>query len=315
MSRPAWRLDPVLRHGRAPVRLSAQPERDRQGVHRRAGLRRCAGRSAGRVGVCSERRRRPSRRGRDRRTIGIASPWADSESTEPLAYIEVKDRSVATSGNSQRGFRINGRWYSHIFDPRSGVPVDRVASATVIAERAVDADALAKVFNVLEPEESLRLADSLPGVECLIVAKDGRIARSDGWSATRRPRPAGWPSPMSRSVRPKPRGTAEATGEAEGRHATRGTRISSWSSISRSTSPEAAAGPIPSALRGRLGRGQGRHPVRTLSLWVSMGGAGPFQWLPDLKRWYPGDQERKRSTRRRSSSRCAADPASPASTR
>ncbi len=34
--------------------------------------------------------------------------------------------------------------------------------------------------------------------------------------------------------------------------------------------------------------------VRTMSLWVSMGGAGPFQWLPDLKRWYAGDQERKR---------------------
>ena len=35
------------------------------------------------------------------------------------------------------------------------------------------------------------------------------------------------------------------------------------------------------------------HPVRTLSLWVSSGGAGPFQWLPDLKRWYQADQERK----------------------
>ena len=35
------------------------------------------------------------------------------------------------------------------------------------------------------------------------------------------------------------------------------------------------------------------HPVRTLVLWVSMGGSGPFQWLPDLKRWYQGDQDRK----------------------
>ena len=61
-------------------------------------------------------------------TIGIAAPWADSESSEPLAYIEVKDRSVATSGSSQRGFRINGQWYSHIFDPRSGLPVERVAA-------------------------------------------------------------------------------------------------------------------------------------------------------------------------------------------
>ena len=33
--------------------------------------------------------------------------------------------------------------------------------------------------------------------------------------------------------------------------------------------------------------------VRTLSLWVSSGGAGPFQWLPDLKRWFQADNERK----------------------
>ena len=24
-----------------------------------------------------------------------------------------------------------------------------------------------------------------------------------------------------------------------------------------------------------------------------MGGSGPFQWLPDLKRWYKSDEERK----------------------
>ena len=45
--------------------------------------------------------------------------------TEPLTTIEVRDRAVATSGNSQRGLRINGRWYSHIFDPRTGRPVER----------------------------------------------------------------------------------------------------------------------------------------------------------------------------------------------
>jgi hypothetical protein len=34
-------------------------------------------------------------------------------------------------------------------------------------------------------------------------------------------------------------------------------------------------------------------PVRNLTLWVSQGGAGPFQWVPDLKRWYRADQARK----------------------
>src|SRR5262249_1818886 len=92
--------------------------------------------------------------------------------------------------NSQRGFQIGGRWYSHILDPRSGLPVDRIVSATVIAERSVDADAFAKVCNLLDPAESLRLARSWPNLECLIVTKDGRAIRSDGWHRYERPQAA-----------------------------------------------------------------------------------------------------------------------------
>ena len=98
------------------------------------------------------------------RTLGIVSPWADSESSEPIALVEVKNRAVATSGRSQRGFQIDGKWHSHIFDPRSGLPATGVASATVIAPRSADADALATIFNVLSPEQSLRLAKTLPDV-------------------------------------------------------------------------------------------------------------------------------------------------------
>ena len=102
------------------------------------------------------------------RTVGVAPPVGDSETAEPIARVEVRDRSVATSGNSQRGFRVRGEWYSHIFDPRTGKPAGRVVSATVIAERAPDANALATTLNVLPIEDGLRLAASIPGVECLL---------------------------------------------------------------------------------------------------------------------------------------------------
>ena len=122
-------------------------------------------------------------------TIGIATPWADSESSDPLLFIQVSDRSVATSGSSQRGFLIGGKWYSHVFDPRTGEPVDRVASATVVAPRAVDADALAKACCVLEPEQSLRLIHSLPETECLIVMANGKLIKSRGWPLLECPQP------------------------------------------------------------------------------------------------------------------------------
>lgn len=53
----------------------------------------------------------------------------------------------------------------------------------MVAERGADADALAKICGVLEPEESLRLVKSLPGVECLILTADGQVIRSRAGTA------------------------------------------------------------------------------------------------------------------------------------
>jgi hypothetical protein len=222
-------------------------------------------------------------------TIGVAAPWADSESSEPLCYIAVKDRSVATSGNSQRGFRIGGRWHSHIFDPRSGRPVERVAAATVIAERSVDADAFAKACNVLDPEECLRLARTLPGIAFLIVEKDGRTTRSDGWHRHQRPRPE-W---LASADEPRPKGAGDAPkAKAPG-------EVPTWPKdfelvvnfeINR---PQSEIGRYRRPYVAVWVEDKDGNLVRTVSLWVSMGGAGPFQWLPDLKRWYVADEDRR----------------------
>src|SRR6185295_17233950 len=100
--------------------------------------------------------------------VQITDPFADADNAPPVARIIVRDKAVATSGGYRRGVRIGGRWYSHIVDPRSGIPVEHIASSTAIADRAADADALATIFNVLPVEESLRLAEKTPGVACLL---------------------------------------------------------------------------------------------------------------------------------------------------
>ena len=224
-------------------------------------------------------------------TIGIAAPWADSESSEPLCYIEAKDRSVATSGSSQRGFRIGGKWYSHILDPRTGRPVERVAAATVIAERSVDADAFAKACNVLGPGECVRLARSIPGLEFLIVEKDGRTTRSEGWHQYERPQPA-W---LASADEPRAKSGAKKAVDAPAKKAV----DAPWNpdfelvvsfEVNR---PEAEAGRYRRPYVVVWVEDKNGDLVRTLSLWVSMGGAGPFQWMPDLKRWYVADTERK----------------------
>ena len=233
-------------------------------------------------------------RGEIDQTIGIAAPWADSESSEPFVNIAAADKSVSTSGNGQRGFMINGKWYSHVFDPRTGLPVDRVTSATVVADRGVDADALAKVCSVLELDDSVRLINSLPGVDCLILTADGRVAKSAGWHALERPKPITLASYARQDRGSREQSRSEA-GIADSKAPVRPAWEPQFELVVNFEINH------PDDEKGRYRRpyvaiwveDDNGMAVRTLALWVSMGGSGPFQWLPDLKRWFKSEQDRK----------------------
>ena len=116
-------------------------------------------------------------------TVGVTDPLDNADNAAPLTRLAIRNRAVATSGNYRRGFDIGGVHYSHIVDPRTGRPTSQVISATVVADRAADAGALATAFCVLTPEDSERLAASVPGAEFLIVLADGTQVRSAGWHA------------------------------------------------------------------------------------------------------------------------------------
>lgn len=198
--------------------------------------------------------------------VNIADPKADAENSDPVARVLVRNRAVATSGNYRRGVQIGGRWYSHIVDPRTGQPVDHVISATVIAPQATDAGALATTFNVLTPAESLKLAASLPGVECLLITKDGQQLMSPGWWALAAPLPAAKPitAPVS----------------AQGWNPAFELAINL--EIARIAEQRARRPFVAVWIEDK-----DHFPVRTVALWFDKA-----RWLPDLKGWYRGDRLR-----------------------
>ena len=112
--------------------------------------------------------------------VGVADPRHPEDNSPPLAVLRLRNRAVATSAGYERPYTIAGKRYSHVLDPRTGQPAEGVVSATVVAEDNVTANALATTLCALSPEEGLVLARATPGVECLIVAADGRRLRSDG---------------------------------------------------------------------------------------------------------------------------------------
>jgi thiamine biosynthesis lipoprotein ApbE len=201
-------------------------------------------------------------RGAAAEEVRIADPKADAENDEPLTRLLIRNRAVATSGNYRRGVEINGRWYSHIVDPRTALPVDHVISATVVAPQAADAGALATAFCVLTPEESLRLAASLPEIECLLITKNGERVESKGWRALEAPdAPRG---PLIASLHPASPQTWDQSFELVlnlelARVGGRGYRrpyVAVWI------------------------EDKDRIPTRTLALWYQKP-----KWLPDLTTW------------------------------
>ncbi len=103
------------------------------------------------------------------REVGIVDP-ADPEAL--LLIVPLSSGSVATSGQYERFVAIDGQPYGHILDPRTGWPVASGLSATIIAPKALWADALATAVVVLGMEPGLALIESLPGIEGIIVGPE-----------------------------------------------------------------------------------------------------------------------------------------------
>ncbi len=285
MASPAWRLEPKTREATSLTERPLSLDAVAKGyIVERAGA---AALGDGREvrGVVLNIGGDLKAAGRTEGLIGVANPLADSESSPPLTFIEVRDRAVATSGWSQRGFSVNGEWRSHIFDPRTGRPVSKVVGATVIARAGADADALATICNVLSPAEGLALVEATEGAACLIVEADGRVHRSADWHRYEQPGTLALASP---------RGFEPAVA-AEG---------PSWGDEFELVVDFEINAPEDDGVQYRRpyiaiwAEDQAGNPVRNILLWVSQGGAGPFQWLPDLKRWKRADSLRKKTDKR-----------------
>lgn len=90
---------------------------------------------------------------------------------ETLQVIQVENAAVTTSGNYFRGYIIEGRRYSHIFDPRTGKSADNVLSVTVIAPDTFTADAFSTALSVLG-SSGMELIEKRAGLAAYMVYSD-----------------------------------------------------------------------------------------------------------------------------------------------
>jgi len=78
-------------------------------------------------------------------TVAIPHP---RDSRKQLTEYFLRNESMSTSGTSEKFFVVGGTTYSHIMDPRTGMPARGVLSVSVIAPKTLDSEAWTKPFFV-----------------------------------------------------------------------------------------------------------------------------------------------------------------------
>ena len=108
--------------------------------------------------------------------VGIRHPRNQGE---VALRVPVSDVAVSTSGDYQRSFLRDGERIHHIIEPATGQSAGELASVSVIADRALEADALSTAIFVLGVDQGLALANRLDNVSAVLIDRSGQVHYSD----------------------------------------------------------------------------------------------------------------------------------------
>jgi thiamine biosynthesis lipoprotein len=101
--------------------------------------------------------------------IGIDT--GDAPDVRVPGVLELTNAAVSTSGSSEQHLDIDGRRYSHIIDPSSGMGLADDITVTVIARHGLDSDGLDTAVSVLGADRGLALIESRAGAAGLIIQR------------------------------------------------------------------------------------------------------------------------------------------------
>lgn len=111
--------------------------------------------------------------------IGIQNPIKSRGNSQVI--LRVLNKSVVTSGIYERHLEVNGESYHHILNPQTGYPAEtEIASLTIVSDLSVDGEIwTTRLFGKRIPEIMGQI-EILPGIEGLLITKDGKVLVSSG---------------------------------------------------------------------------------------------------------------------------------------
>ena len=93
----------------------------------------------------------------------------DAPNAPPARFVRLSHGAIATSGDLFQKLEIDGKRFSHIVDPRTGIGLTDHSLVSVIATDCITADSLTKVVSVLGPEKGIRFIEEIPKAAARMV--------------------------------------------------------------------------------------------------------------------------------------------------
>ena len=106
--------------------------------------------------------------------VGIEKPSEDKDAERIVQEIvELKDKSIVTSGNYRKYVERNGKRYSHSIDPNTGFPAaNNMLSATIICDDTSWADCLASICMLVGMEKAQEILATQVGVKAFFIYEE-----------------------------------------------------------------------------------------------------------------------------------------------
>jgi len=112
-------------------------------------------------------------------TIGIQSP--EKNRGTHIGTIAVHNKTIVTSGIYERYFIDNEQLYHHILNPFTGYPArNELASATVMTDTSMNADAMSTAIFVMGLQEGLAFIEAADNAEAIFITTDHKIYVTSG---------------------------------------------------------------------------------------------------------------------------------------
>ena len=115
--------------------------------------------------------------------VGVARPGVVADNAAAEEVVMLRDGALAMSGGGARDFKTAEGATAHFVSALTGQAASTRQGAAVVAESAMEADALATAFALMSPHDAVAFAEQEAGVAARVFAADDATHTSRLWRA------------------------------------------------------------------------------------------------------------------------------------